>query len=83
MRAAQSADLTLAEVAPVLGLRDAGQTPCSHLMLVLEQKLTGVRSRQRELADLAGELEQLVETARTLDPANCGPAGICHIITVE
>lgn len=83
IRAAQSAGLTLAEIAQVLDLRGAGQTPCSHVSLVLTQKLAEVRSRQQELAVLAGELEHLIEAGRALDPANCGPADICHIITVR
>lgn len=83
IRAAQSAGLTLADISQVLGLRDAGQPPCSHVSLVLTQKLAEVRSRQQELASLAGELERLIETGRTLDPADCGPGDICHIITIK
>lgn len=83
IRAAQTAGLTLADIAQVLNLRDAGQTPCNHVSLVLEQKLAEVRSRQQELADLASELTQLIETSHTLDPANCGTQGICHIISTS
>lgn len=83
IRAAQSAGLALAEIAQVLNLRDAGQTPCTHVSLVLEQKLTEVRTRQQELANLACELEKLIETSHTLDPADCGPAEICHILTTK
>lgn len=83
IRAAQSAGLALAEIAQVLSLRDAGQTPCTHVSLVLEQKLAQVRARQQELAELAGELEELIEVSRTLDPADCGPADICQILTTK
>lgn len=83
IRAAQSAGLALAEIAQVLNLRDAGQTPCTHVSLVLEQKLVEVRTRQQELAHLARELEELIETSHTLDPADCGPAEICHILTTK
>ncbi|MHA7241464.1 MerR family transcriptional regulator [Arthrobacter sp. TMS1-12-1] len=81
IRAAQGAGLALADIAQVLSLRDAGQTPCTHVSLVLEQKLAEVRTRLQELADLAGELEDLIESSRTLDPADCGPADICQILT--
>ena len=83
IRAAQSAGLALAEIAQVLNLRDAGQTPCAHVSLVLEQKLAEVRARQQELAILARELKKLIETSHTLDPADCGPAEICHILTTK
>ncbi|WP_026545513.1 heavy metal-responsive transcriptional regulator [Arthrobacter sp. 35/47] len=83
IRAAQNAGLALTEIAQVLNLRDAGQTPCTHVSLVLEQKLAEVRARQQELANLAWELEELIEASHTLDPADCGPAEICHILTTK
>jgi MerR family mercuric resistance operon transcriptional regulator len=83
IRAAQSAGLALTEIDQVLNLRDAGQTPCTHVSLVLEQKLAEVRTRQQELAILARELKELIETSHTLDPADCGPAEICHILTTK
>ncbi|MUK03008.1 MerR family DNA-binding protein [Vibrio cholerae] len=81
IRTAQGAGLALADIAQVLHLRDAGQTPCTHVTLVLEQKRAEVRARLQELADLADELEMLIETGRTLDPAACGPSDVCHILT--
>lgn len=83
IRAAQAAGLALAEIRQVLGLRDAGQAPCTHVSVVLEQKLVEVRAHQQELANLASELEQLIETSHTLDPADCGPTDICHIIATR
>lgn len=83
IRAAQAAGLALADIRQVLGLRDAGQAPCAHVSIVLGQKLVDVRVRQQELNNLASELERLIETSRTLDAADCGPTGICHIITTR
>ncbi|MBG6185586.1 DNA-binding transcriptional MerR regulator [Arthrobacter sp. CAN_A214] len=80
IRAAQTSGLTLAEIGSVLGLRDAGEAPCAHVSLLLEQKLVDVSARQRELAALATELEQLIETGHDLDPADCADADICRII---
>ncbi|GAB3529342.1 heavy metal-responsive transcriptional regulator [Arthrobacter monumenti] len=80
IRAAQTAGLALADIRQVLGLRDAGQAPCTHVSVVLGQKLADVRARQQELTNLANDLERLIETSRTLDPAECGPTDICHII---
>ncbi|MBG6226634.1 DNA-binding transcriptional MerR regulator [Arthrobacter sp. CAN_A2] len=81
IRAAQGAGLTLAEIVEVLGLRDGGQAPCNHMSFVLEQKLAEVRSRQQELMVLAAELEHLIHTGLSLDPAGCGPTDICRIIS--
>jgi MerR family mercuric resistance operon transcriptional regulator len=83
IRAAQAAGLALADIRQVLGLRDAGQAPCAHVSVVLGQKLADVRARQQELNVLASELEQLIETSHILDPADCGPTDICHIITTR
>ncbi|RNL50368.1 heavy metal-responsive transcriptional regulator [Arthrobacter oryzae] len=80
IRAAQSAGLTLADIAGILGVRDAGDAPCSHVSGLLEGKLADVRARQRELAELAAELEQLIDTSHDLNPADCTDADICHII---
>ncbi len=82
VRAAQSAGLTLADIAEILGLRDAGEAPCAHVSVLLEEKLAEVLARQRELAALAAELGQLIEASRDLDPADCSEAAICHIIAV-
>ncbi|WP_084021493.1 heavy metal-responsive transcriptional regulator [Cryobacterium arcticum] len=83
IRAAQTAGLALADIRQILGLRDAGQAPCAHVSVVLRQKLVDVRARQQELRNLASELERLIETSRTLDPTDCGPTDICHIITTR
>ncbi len=83
IRAAQTAGLALADIRQILGLRDAGQAPCAHVSVVLRQKLVDVQARQQELRDLASELERLIETSRTLDPTDCGPTDICHIITTR
>lgn len=83
IRAAQTAGIALADIRQILGLRDAGQAPCAHVSDVLRQKLVDVRARQHELRGLASELERLIETSRILDPTDCGPTDICHIITTR
>lgn len=80
IRTAQAAGLTLAEIASVLGIRDEGQAPCSHVGGLLEAKLDEVRRRRRQLAALEKELVQLVERAESLDPADCQEGDVCHIL---
>jgi len=39
-----------------------------------------VQARQRELAVLEAELEELISRSHDLDPADCTDQQICHII---
>jgi len=80
IRSAQSAGLTLAEIGSVIGVRDDGDAPCTHVMALLGSKLASVRARQIELAALETELEHLISRGRVLDPADCADATVCHIL---
>lgn len=80
IRNAQSAGLTLNEIASVTALRDKGTTPCTHVNALLHAKLTDVRERIDQLVVLQDELRRIVERARTLDPADCTERDICHIL---
>ena len=80
IRNAQTAGLTLAEIASIIHLRDQGTTPCSHVTELLDTRLADVQQRLDQLTALRAELRQLVDRARTLDPANCTTNDICHIL---
>lgn len=80
IRGAQTAGLTLAEIASVITIRDAGETPCAHVSTLLATKLEDVQRRQRELAVLETELRQLIAASRELDPTDCEPGGVCSVI---
>ena len=80
IRNAQTAGLTLAEIASVIRLRDDGTTPCSHVNELLDAKLADVQQRLDQLTQLRTELRQLVRRGRTLDPADCTTGDICHIL---
>ena len=80
VRNAQTAGLTLAEIASIIQLRDQGTTPCSHVSELLNTKLADVQQRLDQLTALRTELRQLVDHARTLDPADCTTNDICHIL---
>ena len=83
IRAAQSAGLTLAEIGGVIELRDGGTAPCNHVEALLADKLAEVRERQRQLAALEQELTRLLERGPTLDPADCRPDDICHVLPTD
>lgn len=80
IRAAQAAGLTLAEIGSITQLRRAGEAPCAHVSSLLNEKLEGVQTRQRELAALEAELRQLIRASETLDPADCSAGSVCEII---
>jgi DNA-binding transcriptional MerR regulator len=80
VRAAQSLGLTLGEIRQVIAFRDRGQTPCEHVAAVLQRHATDLERRIAELQQLRGELDRLAERARTLDPEQCPPERVCHLI---
>ena len=83
IRSGQAAGLTLVEVASILDLRREGAVPCAHVQSLLATKLLDVRERQRGLAALETELEQLLGRSHELDPADCNDQQICHIIAPQ
>ena len=80
IRNAQTAGLTLTEIASVIHLRDGGTAPCSHVNELLDAKLADVQQRLDQLTALRAELTQLLDRSRTLDPADCTAHDICHIL---
>jgi DNA-binding transcriptional MerR regulator len=80
VRAAQAVGLTLGEIRSILALRDDGDTPCGHVLDLLRSRSAELDRRIAGLRALRGELRRLVERAEGLDPADCDPEGICHLI---
>ncbi len=80
IRAAQAVGLTLGEIREVVALRDRGETPCAHVLDLLRERAAEVDRRIAELQRLRGELAKLARRARSLDPADCAPDRICHLI---
>lgn len=80
IRAAQASGFTLDEIRSVIGLRDDGETPCDHVRQLIERRKAGLDAQIADLERLRVELGRLAERARLLDPADCDPTGICHII---
>lgn len=83
IRSAQAAGLTLVQIRSIVELRDHGARPCAHVADLIDGKLVEVRRRLLELAALETELKQLHERSRTLDPADCTDADICHILAAQ
>lgn len=80
IRSAQAVGLTLAEVRDVLGIRDTGEAPCRVVTDLIERRYAEVRSRIAELRALERELSRLRQRAAHLEPRDCDPSGVCHVI---
>jgi MerR family transcriptional regulator, copper efflux regulator len=80
IRAAQAVALTLGEIRSITALRDQGETPCGHVLALLQQRAAEVDARIEELEHLRGELRRLARRAQRLDPFDCDPSRVCHLI---
>jgi MerR family transcriptional regulator, copper efflux regulator len=80
VRAAQALGLTLGEIRQIIAFRDDGAAPCGHVAGLLQQRAAELGARIAELQQLRGELDQLAERARSMDPERCPPERVCHLI---
>src|SRR5436305_5123786 len=80
IRAAQAVGLSLGEIRGIVALRDEGQTPCGYVVDLLRSRAAELDRRIAELRALRGELNRLVARAEALDPADCDPGRICHLV---
>jgi DNA-binding transcriptional MerR regulator len=81
IRAAAAVGLSLGEIRQVVALRDRGEAPCNHVYELLRRRAAEVDERIAELQRLSRDLKTLAKRARRLDPANCDPRSVCHLIT--
>jgi len=80
VRAAREAGLTLREIQDVLAVRDAGEAPCRDVLAIIERREREIDGRIEELVRRRRELAALAERGRRLDPADCRPEAVCHVI---
>lgn len=80
IRSAQAIGLTLGEIRGIVSLRDDGETPCGHVLDLLRARSSDIARTIRELRSLQRDLDALVERAAELDPSDCEPGRVCHLI---
>jgi DNA-binding transcriptional MerR regulator len=80
IKAGQAVGLTLAEIRDILTIRDDGRAPCNAAIELLDTQLHDITQRIRELQAMKRDLTGLRERALDLDPADCAPGSVCHII---
>jgi len=82
IRTGQAVGLTLAELSQVLEIRDRGESPCRHVMELLDARINDVDERIEDLKGLRRDLVGLRSQAAVLDPADCPPESVCRIINM-
>lgn len=80
VRAARAVGLSLGEIRGVVALRDGGETPCAYVVELLVSRSAELDRRIAEMRGLRGELHRLVDRAQGLDPAECDPRAVCHVV---
>ncbi|MHB1709920.1 MAG: heavy metal-responsive transcriptional regulator [Acidimicrobiales bacterium] len=80
---AQSAGLTLREIAQVFAIRSEGRAPCVHVRDLLRHHLDQIDNRLAELRATRRELQDLTRHADSVDSAACSEDAICSILVRE
>lgn len=80
IRDAQSSGLTLAEIASVLELKEAGERSCQHTTELLQRHLTEIDDQIERLQTARASLAVLADRAAGLDPASCTDPNRCQVI---
>lgn len=80
IKAAQSAGLTLAQIADVIAIRDQGRPPCAHVVDLLDTRAAEIETRIDELRQLHADIKDLRRRSEDLDPATCSPDAICEVL---
>lgn len=81
VRDAQATGLSLAEIASVLELKDAGSTSCAHTRALLDRHVNELDQQIERLQQARAELVTLAERARSLDPSACTDPNRCQVIS--
>lgn len=81
IKAAQSVGLTLGEIREVLGFRERGETPCAHVVDLIDRHLRELADRIATLEAMRKDLARLSRQARQTSPNPS--ARYCHIIEID
>ena len=80
IHSAQAIGLTLGEIREIIALRNNGDAPCTYVLDLIKRHRDDISERILELTLLQEELKTLYEEGSRLDPAECPPSAICHVI---
>ena len=80
IRSAQAVGLSLDQIRGIIALRSQGVTPCGHVQELLQRQLDELDVAMTHLAEIRAEVADLIERAKGLDPADCTPESVCHVL---
>ena len=80
IKASQAAGLSLAEIRQVIRVRDEGESPCEHVIALLDAHVVDLDDRICALIALREDVRRLRQRAGRLDPLRCDPAAVCQVI---
>jgi DNA-binding transcriptional MerR regulator len=80
IKSSQALGLTLGEIRGIVRLREEGETPCEHVLGLIRLRADAITERIAGLERLRAELQRLLERGEGLDPRDCLPSSVCHII---
>jgi DNA-binding transcriptional MerR regulator len=80
IREAQTAGLSLTEIQWILDLKDEGESTCGHTIEFLESHLDNVETQLNELERTKDQLQEMIMSARRLDPTTCNNPDRCQTI---
>lgn len=80
IRAGQAVGITLAELREVIAFRQRGETPCAHVVELINRHATRIDDQIRQMRAVQRDLRTLANRATGLDPADCKPESICHLV---
>ncbi len=83
IRASQASGLSLGEIRGIVAFRDRGESPCAHVLDVLRRRAAAIDQQIQDLVRARDVIESLVARADGLDPNDCAPSAICHIINAR
>lgn len=80
IKPAQALGLSLGEIRSIIAMRDGGDMPCAHVLELMRTRTAEIDRTIRKLRAVKADLQVLIERGASLDPADCDPNRVCHII---
>jgi MerR family Zn(II)-responsive transcriptional regulator of zntA len=80
IRRGRNAGLTLAQIAEILDLRDAGHAPCHHVEQLLASRLAELDRQIADLHELRSAVGELHGRAIEAAPETCDAATVCRYL---
>lgn len=80
IKSAQAIGLSLGEIRGIIAMRDGGDVPCAHVLELMRTRTAEIDDTIRRLRAIKADLQVLTARGESLDPADCCPSRVCHVI---